>query len=221
MPRIPVTISMQQQRGAVLVVSLLLLLVMTMLALGASQSTRLQERMSASMRDRDLADMPWELLRDGVSRPFALAARALPLFAVTLSPAGHILGSTMVHIARPEGSILYTGDFKLRPCLTAEPAAPEPADVLLMESTYGLPFFRFPKREVVIEELVERVTTAFRTGRQPIVMGYSLGKAQEITRILTDAGFPVTVHGAVYAMNQICEQRGVARGNATHAARHR
>jgi type IV pilus assembly protein PilX len=46
---------MKQQRGAVLVVSLLLLLVMTVLALGASQTTRLQERMSASMRDRDLA----------------------------------------------------------------------------------------------------------------------------------------------------------------------
>jgi type IV pilus assembly protein PilX len=46
---------MKQQRGAVLVVSLLLLLVITVLALGASQSTRLQERMSAGMRDRDLA----------------------------------------------------------------------------------------------------------------------------------------------------------------------
>jgi type IV pilus assembly protein PilX len=51
----PVTLSMKQQRGAVLVVSLLLLLVITVLALGASQTTRLQERMSAGMRDRDLA----------------------------------------------------------------------------------------------------------------------------------------------------------------------
>src|SRR4029078_3439170 len=51
----PVSLSMQQQRGAVLVVSLLLLLVMTVLLLGASQATRLQERMSAGMRDRDLA----------------------------------------------------------------------------------------------------------------------------------------------------------------------
>ena len=47
--------SMKRQQGAVLVVSLLLLLVMTVLALGASQTTRLQERMSAGMRDRDLA----------------------------------------------------------------------------------------------------------------------------------------------------------------------
>jgi type IV pilus assembly protein PilX len=50
-----VNISMRQQRGAVLVVSMLLLLVMTVLALGAAQTTRLQERMSSNMRDRDLA----------------------------------------------------------------------------------------------------------------------------------------------------------------------
>lgn len=55
MPSMPRQLSMKQQRGAVLVVSLLLLLVMTVLALGASQTTRLQERMSANMRDRDLA----------------------------------------------------------------------------------------------------------------------------------------------------------------------
>lgn len=44
-----------QQHGAVLIVSMLLLLVITVLALGASQSTRLQERMAGSQRNYDLA----------------------------------------------------------------------------------------------------------------------------------------------------------------------
>src|SRR5262249_27858086 len=39
----------------VMVVSLLLLLVMTVLALGASQATRMQERMAGNSRDHDLA----------------------------------------------------------------------------------------------------------------------------------------------------------------------
>ena len=43
------------QRGAALVISLLLLLVMTLLGLGASQSTRLQERMAGNQRDQELA----------------------------------------------------------------------------------------------------------------------------------------------------------------------
>lgn len=44
-----------QQRGTVLVVSLLLLLVMTALGLTASQATRLQERMAGNARDLDIA----------------------------------------------------------------------------------------------------------------------------------------------------------------------
>jgi type IV pilus assembly protein PilX len=43
------------QRGAIMVVSLLLLLVMTVLALSASQTTTLQERMAGNARDTDLA----------------------------------------------------------------------------------------------------------------------------------------------------------------------
>ena len=129
-----------------------------------------------------------------------------------LLPAGHVLGSAMVHVTRPEGTLLYTGDFKLRPSLTVEPAAPEPADVLVMESTYGQPFFRFPPWQSVAAELVERVEAAFRAGRQPIVMGYSLGKSQEIARILCDAGFNVTMHGAVHAMSQIYTRLGVRIG---------
>lgn len=47
--------NLTRQRGAVLVVSLLLLLVMTLLGLGASQSTRLQERMAGNQRDQEIA----------------------------------------------------------------------------------------------------------------------------------------------------------------------
>jgi type IV pilus assembly protein PilX len=47
--------SQQSQRGAALVVSLLLLLVMTILALSMSQTTRLQERMAGNSRDTKLA----------------------------------------------------------------------------------------------------------------------------------------------------------------------
>lgn len=45
----------RRQQGAILVVSLVLLLVMTVLALSASQMTRMNERMAANSRDRDLA----------------------------------------------------------------------------------------------------------------------------------------------------------------------
>lgn len=131
---------------------------------------------------------------------------------VRLLPAGHVLGSAMLHLENADGRLLYTGDFKLRPSLTVPSAVPEPADVLLMESTYGLPMFRFPDWRSVHAQLVDLVTTALAEGRQPIVLGYSLGKAQEITRILTGAGLPVTCHGAVASMNDQYRTLGVDVG---------
>ena len=132
---------------------------------------------------------------------------------LTLHPAGHVLGSAMIHVRGPEGSFLYTGDFKLRRCLTVECAAPVPADYLLMETTYGLPVFRFPSRELIIEQLLTVIEEAFRAGRQPIVLGYSLGKSQEIVRILTDAAHRVTCHGAVWHNNEVYKQLGTPLGS--------
>jgi Cft2 family RNA processing exonuclease len=131
----------------------------------------------------------------------------------SLLPAGHILGSAMLHVRRDEQTLLYTGDFRLRGCDIVPPAQVRQADVLVMESTYGLPFFRFPARAQVVAQLLELVERALAAGRQPIVMGYSLGKSQEIVKILTDAGHRVSVHGAVYHNNQIYEELGVPLGD--------
>lgn len=140
------------------------------------------------------------------------AHRWCPSTVLRLLPAGHVLGSAMLHVTRPEGSLLYTGDFKLRASLTVAPAEPMQADVLVMESTYGSPHFRFPPWRAVADELIDRCSDALRAGRQPIVMGYSLGKAQELVRILTDAGLPVTCHGAICSMNALYERLGVPVG---------
>lgn len=51
----PIAAPLRAQKGVVLVIGLLLLFAMAMLALGAGQSTRLQERMAGNIRDADLA----------------------------------------------------------------------------------------------------------------------------------------------------------------------
>jgi Cft2 family RNA processing exonuclease len=133
---------------------------------------------------------------------------------LTLFSAGHVLGSAMLRVENAGGTLLYTGDFKLRRSLTVPVAQPVRADVLVMECTYGQPHFRFPPWQQTADRLVSLVTAAMKDGRQPVVMGYSLGKAQEITRILTDAGLVVTAHGAVWAMNAICGGFGCQVGPA-------
>jgi len=131
---------------------------------------------------------------------------------LTTHPAGHVFGSAMLMIAGDEGTVLYTGDFKLRPSATAEPAAPPKADVLIMESTYGEPRYRLPPREEAIAQLIATVTRVLNAGRTPVVHAYVLGKAQEVTKILTLAGIRVVQHPLVYAISLIYQQCGCELG---------
>lgn len=132
---------------------------------------------------------------------------------LTTFPAGHVLGSAMLLVETPKGSLLYTGDFRLKAARTCAPADVPQADILIMESTYGHPRYRFPDRKKVEADFLASVGTALAHGVTPIILVYSLGKAQEITRILTDAGVPVMVHDAIFKINQLYEELGVPLGN--------
>ena len=106
---------------------------------------------------------------------------------LTALPAGHCLGSAMLLADDGDSSLLYTGDFKLGPSATAEPAELPHADVLVMESTFGLPRYRMPPRDTVIDQLLSIVHAALADGKTPVIHAYPLGKSQEVTKILTDA----------------------------------
>jgi Cft2 family RNA processing exonuclease len=132
---------------------------------------------------------------------------------LTAFPAGHCLGSAML-LAECDGhSLLYTGDFKLDVPLTAEPAELPSADILIMESTFGRPHYRLPRREEVIARLLDLVNSALADGKTPVIHAYPLGKSQEVTRILTIHGIPVLQHPAVYAISCIYRDCGVELGD--------
>jgi len=132
---------------------------------------------------------------------------------LTAFPAGHCLGSAMLLADDGETSLLYTGDFKLGPSTTSEPAELPHADILVMESTFGRPRYRLPSRESAVAQLLEIVTTAIQQEKTPVIHAYPLGKAQEVTRILTLSGFPVLQHPDVYAISRIYQACGVDLGD--------
>jgi DNA ligase-1 len=127
---------------------------------------------------------------------------------MTLLPAGHIFGSAQILIEAEEESLLYTGDFKLRPGKSAEPAEWQRAETLIMETTYGLPRYQLPPTGQVVEQIVAFCAEALAEGEVPILLGYSLGKAQEILCALDGAGLTPMLHGSVFAMTRIYEQFG-------------
>ncbi len=149
--------------------------------------------------------------RQTIEMPYGQKRQAGPL-TLTALPAGHILGSAMLHASDGHQSLLYTGDFRLRPSLTAAAAMPPQADILVMECTFGRPRYRFPSRESVQAELLSLVERIVEEGRTPVVHAYVLGKAQEVTRLLCDDGWSVRQHPLVYEISRLYEQLGCRLG---------
>ena len=134
-------------------------------------------------------------------------------WTVELFPAGHVLGSAMIRVAGPPGSLAYTGDFRLAPSYTAEAAEVPEADAVIMESTYGSgPEWVFPSREELRERLVALVRQILRRDRTPVLLAYSLGKAQETAFMLRDRNVPLVMHPVVAQISGIYEANGVALG---------
>jgi DNA ligase-1 len=127
---------------------------------------------------------------------------------VMLIPAGHIFGSAQCLVFLGEETLLYTGDFKLRPGGSAERAEWRHADTLVMETTFGRPRYRFPATKEVIDQMVAFCVETIDAAEVPVLLGYSLGKAQEILCALDGAGLIPMLHGSVYQMTRIYEQLG-------------
>jgi putative mRNA 3-end processing factor len=141
-------------------------------------------------------------------RPFKLGD-----LDVELLPAGHVLGSAQIRITRPDGHrVVYTGDIGLEPSATAEPAAVAECDTLVLESTFGLPRFRFPPKQKVIEEIDAWAKRALSRGVRPVLYAYSLGKGQEIIHQLVSRGHRVCAHPSIHDVSRLYTELGVEIG---------
>ena len=77
-----------------------------------------------------------------------------------------------------------------------------------METTFGRPGYQFPPTREVVQGIIRFCREALDNEETPVLLGYSLGKSQELLRSLGEAGFPIMLHGAVYKLTKIYEQFG-------------
>jgi DNA ligase-1 len=128
--------------------------------------------------------------------------------ALTLLPAGHIFGSAMSLVEAEGESLLYTGDFKLRPGRSAELCEPRPADTLIMETTFGRPHYVLPPQEEIVRDILDFCRAVLAEGAVPVLQSYSLGKSQEILHALIEAGLPVMLSAPVAKMTGVYAEFG-------------
>ena len=132
-------------------------------------------------------------------------------YRLRLLPAGHIAGSAMLHVTRTTdgATLLYTGDFKVRKGRSSEPVVFQQADLLILETTFALPQFVFPSAMEVEMAVLRFVHDTLADGEVPVLLGYSLGKAQEALALLHEHGIPALLHPNVAEMTSACREAGV------------
>lgn len=129
------------------------------------------------------------------------------------SSAGHVLGSSQL-IINDDNRIVCTSDFKLEQSIIEKPAEIKQADVLITESTFGLPHFSFPKREETYAEMESWIKRRLHENKLVILAGYQIGKAQELTAFVNKyLGISPLVYDSIYSTNKIYENHGIKLGN--------
>lgn len=132
--------------------------------------------------------------------------------AVTLRPAGHVLGSAQVVMDWQGARAVVSGDYKRRHDPTCPPFEPVPCDVFVTEATFALPVFTHPPALAEARKLLDSV--ALFPERTHVIGAYSLGKAQRMIAILRQLGWdaPIYLHGALLPLCKLYQEFGVELG---------
>jgi putative mRNA 3-end processing factor len=129
--------------------------------------------------------------------------------ALSLHPAGHVLGSAQVRLEHGGQVWVASGDYKVAPDKTCAPFESVKCDVFITESTFGLPIYRWCPDEEIFADINGWWGRNVVAGRASVLTCYSFGKAQRILSGVDPSIGPIIVHGAVEPLNRAYRAAGV------------
>ncbi len=117
---------------------------------------------------------------------------------VSLHSAGHILGSAQVRVEHKGQVWVASGDYKRDHDPSCDPFESVKCDVFITEATFGTPQFVW-KKNLNHGEMIQNWWTENESkGKNSILFGYSLGKAQRIlAELYPYAHKPVLIHSSI------------------------
>jgi hypothetical protein len=131
---------------------------------------------------------------------------------LTLYNAGHILGSSVVHLHIGDSlyNIVYTGDMKFGETRLLNPAEYQfpRIETLIMESTYGGRKSIQPKRKEAEAQLIDNIKQTIRKGGKVLIPVFGVGRSQEVLVTLDEyrnelQDVPIYIDGMVYEATAI------------------
>ncbi|MCP8318719.1 MAG: beta-CASP ribonuclease aCPSF1 [Candidatus Methylarchaceae archaeon HK01B] len=142
-----------------------------------------------SKRLYDIRDVR-EVIRHCITLPYGLVTDISPDVKLVLNNAGHILGSSMVHLHIGEGAhnVVYSGDFKFGRTRLLESAVRDypRVETLIIESTYGAKEDIMPARREVESSFVNTINETLSKKGKVLIPVPAVGRAQEIMLVIDE-----------------------------------
>ena len=127
---------------------------------------------------------------------------------VSFFPAGHIIGSAQIRLEYKGYVVVFSGDYKVKDDYLTTPFEPVKCHEFITESTFGLPIYNWQKEEDIQEQMQNWVLSNQSKNRTSVFIGYSLGKAQRIMKLIEGVS-DIYVHSAIHNINQAISSSGI------------
>ncbi len=132
---------------------------------------------------------------------------------LTFQPAGHLLGSSMVHFHIGDGlhNLVYGADFKFGVSRLFDPAYKDfqRIETLIMESTYGSAEDIVPNRREIEASFFDMVGRTIKNGGKVLIPVFGVGRGQEIMAILANGHAEKLIDCPVYLEGMIWDATAI------------
>ncbi|MBI2543068.1 MAG: beta-CASP ribonuclease aCPSF1 [Candidatus Aenigmarchaeota archaeon] len=139
-----------------------------------------------------------EAVKHAITLDYGEVSDVAPDVRITFQNAGHILGSSLVHLHVGEGmhNIVYALDQKFGRTTLLDPAFTDfqRVETLVIESTYGGPNDIQPNRAFTEKQLVDVVNKTMERNGIVLIPSFAVERAQEVMAILAENNFEHTVY---------------------------
>jgi putative mRNA 3-end processing factor len=129
---------------------------------------------------------------------------------LSLHPAGHIIGSSQIRVEYKDEVWVVSGDYKTEDDGISGAFEAVKCHVFVTESTFSLPIYHWKPQEEIFSTIQQWVLKNKAAGRIPVLIAYSLGKAQRLLSCLQSITDNIFVHGAVWNVHQALVGAGVS-----------
>lgn len=128
---------------------------------------------------------------------------------VSFHSAGHILGSAQVRVQRGNEVWVASGDYKRESDPSCDPFETIECDTFITEATFGTPKYTWDKNATHGKDMADWWAESAANGKNVILFGYSLGKAQRIlAELYPHAKKPVLIHSSIDELTQCYRNEG-------------